>query len=207
MMVRVKSKLRTWLSSVLSDDASFLHRPERIEAILDRERLRADRGNSSFAVLTLTFDAQPKEAEFAKLSRILSKRLRATDDAGRLDGKRVAIVLPETPIEGAWKVSEDINDLLHGVMALPKSDVYVYPLQPAQAAHKPEPENRDSDQNQNGERPVAQPVHVLYDPPLPIWKRAIDVVGAARLQWSGEGDGLSSRAHNRPRRRRAAACA
>src|SRR5262245_54336986 len=89
-----------------------LHSVERMQAILNRERMRSDRGNSTFTLLTLTFSSRCDQGELTTLGRILGDRIRITDDAGRLGHDQVGVVLPETPVEGAWKLAEDLLALL-----------------------------------------------------------------------------------------------
>ncbi|MGD9722715.1 MAG: sugar transferase [Pirellulales bacterium] len=150
-----------------------LHSTERMRAILDRERMRADRGNASFALLTFTIHRSAEAGDLATLAGILSDRIRATDDAGLLGARRVGVVLPETPAEGAWKLSQDVCDLLPQRMRRPDREVYVYPSLDDAADPTAEVEEDETPQG----RP-ARSMHVLFAQPLPAWKRAIDVIGA-----------------------------
>jgi len=106
-----------------------LHSIERMQAILNRERMRSDRGKSSFSLLVLAFESRCEDGELATLGRILADRIRITDDAGRLAANQVGVVLPETPVDGAWKLAEDILALLPADLRRPKCDVYVYPTE------------------------------------------------------------------------------
>src|SRR5262245_34632144 len=85
-----------------------LHSAERMQAILSRERMRADRGNLGFALLTFSLAKRRDEQHLATLGSVICNRIRLTDDAGHLGRRRIGIVLPETPASGAWTLAEDL---------------------------------------------------------------------------------------------------
>src|SRR5262245_54025950 len=93
-----------WAGS--SAPENFLHSTERMRVLLDRERMRADRGNATFALLTFTIHRSADAGDLATLADVLSNRIRATDDAGLLGRRKVGVLLPETPATGAWKLSQ-----------------------------------------------------------------------------------------------------
>lgn len=176
-MIRLRKMLPWWIPwTRVGNACNSLHSAARMRAILDRERMRSDRGNSTFAVLTLNFSKQREELDLPTLAQIFRDRLRATDDAGLLGSRHIAVVLPETPAEGAWKVSKDICDLLPAEMRRPECDVYVYPANPPEGGIGTAVEV-DQAQESRG----VQPMEVLFAQPLPVWKRMIDVIGAATL--------------------------
>ena len=173
-MFRLKKLIPVWIRPTGSDDFyGLLHSVDRMHAILERERLRSDRGHSVFALLTLTLSKCCDRRELADLARIVRDRIRITDDAGLLDPRRIGVVLSETPAAGAWKLAEDICDLLPAESRRPKCAVYVYPFDPAQ---------RDVDTAVEVDQPMdsreARPMQVLFVRSLPAWKRVIDVIGA-----------------------------
>lgn len=170
-MIRLTSLFRRrGPSTDRADWHGFLHSVERMRAILERERMRADRGNSSFALATFTFPAPCDDSTLTAIARILAERLRATDDAGVMSPRRVGIVLPETPAAGAWRLAEQICDLLPAAMPRPECDVYVYPA----TQDHPSLETIVEDTEDEGRE--ALPMQALFAQPLPGWKRAIDVV-------------------------------
>ncbi len=76
-----------------------------------RERVRADRSNTQFAILVIELPADRRQhRDFAFLCNVLSQRLRITDTAGQLPDGRVAVLFPDTQKDGAWKVASDICD-------------------------------------------------------------------------------------------------
>ncbi len=119
------------------------------------------------------------------MSRVLESRIRATDDAGLLGSDRVGVVLPETPADGAWKLADDILKLLPETMRRPECDVYSYPSEPVEPAPR-EVATGGTATHVAGDRRVAvhcealsRPMHAFFLQPLPRWKRAIDILGAA----------------------------
>jgi lipopolysaccharide/colanic/teichoic acid biosynthesis glycosyltransferase len=152
-----------------------LHSVERMQAIIERERVRSDRGGSKFALLVFTLPTRGSQ-ELDALARVLEHRIRVTDDAGLLDAHRVGVVLPETPVSGAWKLSADVCELLPSDLRRPECQVYVYPTPPSPTV---EPKRPHPVEVQSGdERRRGRPMEVLFMQELPAWKRMIDVVGA-----------------------------
>jgi lipopolysaccharide/colanic/teichoic acid biosynthesis glycosyltransferase len=154
----------------------LLHSVDRMRAILDRERMRSDRGNATFAVLTLTLSPRSDNSDISTLARVLHDRLRATDDAGLLSANSIGIVLPETPVEGAWKLAGDICDLLPETMRRPQCEVYVYP-----SDDDPAGLDTDAVDASSGPRREGRPMRALFTRPMPAGKRALDVIGATAI--------------------------
>jgi lipopolysaccharide/colanic/teichoic acid biosynthesis glycosyltransferase len=176
-MIRLSRILRRLMPSNGRDNSGWLlHSVDRMRAILDRERMRSDRGNATFAVLTLTLSPRCDESDISTLARVLHDRLRATDDAGLLSANAVGIVLPETPAEGAWKLAEDICNRLPGTMRRPHCEVYVYPSEDEQTSL-----DADAAEVPSGERRDVRPMGVLFTRPMPLGKRALDVLGATTI--------------------------
>src|SRR5262249_59844939 len=108
-----------------------LHPPDELRRILERERARADRTGDSLSLLTFT----PRFPEgafvaLASLAKVLRQRLRATDEVGWLDDRRIGAVLPNTSARGAWKVADDIALEYPADLPLPVCTVYSYPSDP-----------------------------------------------------------------------------
>jgi lipopolysaccharide/colanic/teichoic acid biosynthesis glycosyltransferase len=83
-------------------------------------------------------------------------------------------VLPETPAVGAWKVAEDLCDLLPAGKRRPECDVYAYPSDPDQTEIN---SVGRVDEVEEGQREV-RPMHALFVQPLPALKRSIDVLAS-----------------------------
>lgn len=176
-----------------------LHSIERMQAILHRERMRCDRGNSSFALLTMTFPRPWDASESESLGRVICQRIRATDDAGVLGPRQVGLVLPETDADGAWHLAADLCGRLAQDMSAPECDVYVYPTHPSDGEPVDVTRNGKSARNgkasngkaSNGhpetastngksarreDRRVGRPMEAFFVQPLPRWKRACDLL-------------------------------
>ena len=153
----------------------FLHSTERMRAILDRERMRSDRGSSSFAMLTLTLSPHAEEGDYRTLALTVRDRIRATDDAGQLGPRSIGIVLPETSAAGGWKLAESICELLPEDMRRPRCEVFVYP-----SDKEPAEIGQERIEEPHARRPTRS-MHALFCQPLPAWKRALDVLGAGTL--------------------------
>ena len=145
----------------------FLLSRRHFRAAVRRERLRADRSLNRFSLLTLSFGQQVQSVrEFAAISDVLEQRIRETDTAGWFGKRTIGIILPETPARGAWKLADDISHLLSNELRRPNCEVYEYPS-----------DAPDDERDIHSDRKV-RPMHELLVEPLPVWKRALDVVGA-----------------------------
>lgn len=156
-------------------DLKFLRSTDEFRAILQRERMRVDRNSHSFALLTLIPRGRvPAHDQLEFIETILAERLRATDIAGELEGERVAVLLPETTAEGAWKLADDICQLVPPECEAPTCDVYEYPTAPTSSSRMNGLSERANSQLQVAEGAFAE----LTTRATPLWKRSMDVVGA-----------------------------
>jgi lipopolysaccharide/colanic/teichoic acid biosynthesis glycosyltransferase len=205
-MNRLQKMLRGWRASIsLAKGSDSLYSVEEMRRILDRERMRSDRGNSTFTLLTYTFPTPCGATELAAMAKVFRNRLRMTDDAGLLEPNRIGVVLPETPPEGAWKLARDIRKLLPFESRRYSCDVYVYPTHVHSDPSRGEPlETAKNGAVRNGAAANgvktngaavngsafngrvahvsecrARSMNTLFVQPLPAWKRATDVLGAA----------------------------
>jgi lipopolysaccharide/colanic/teichoic acid biosynthesis glycosyltransferase len=159
----------------LTSALDALHQREDFERILLRERARSDRSGEVFSLAVLTVGKQPSDLDaLAHLARILRKRLRLSDDAGRLAERRIGVLLPATPAAGAWTVVDDVCVCVPAGLPLPDCAVYCYPsdwLADDELGEDVEYEDPQS------ERPV-RAMETLFVRPLPLWKRCFDVLAA-----------------------------
>jgi len=138
-----------------------------------RERIRCDRNRTQFAILAI--ELPPDRAtrrDYAFLAKTLRRRLRVTDTAGFLADGRIAVLLPETPQAGAWKVASDVCDCYPVGKQRPDCEVYVYPDDNETSVDKWTPS-----EEQVGSAPSVD-LNSLFALPTPMVKRAVDVVGA-----------------------------
>jgi lipopolysaccharide/colanic/teichoic acid biosynthesis glycosyltransferase len=143
----------------------------RLEAA--RERMRANRTNTHLALLVIELPAdRRKHRDFAFLCSMLSQRLRITDTAGYLPDGRVAVLFPDTPKAGAWKVASDICDHYPLGHERPDCEVFLYPDEPA---------SFNDDSQSRAKQPADSQetsLESLFADPTPLLKRGMDVVGA-----------------------------
>src|SRR3954464_15157114 len=88
---------RKYTQTLILDEKTFHYE-------LFRERMRVDRNESPLAILIIELPADratPRDLDF--LGRVLLRRLRITDTIWFLSGRRVGVLLPDTPKSGAWK--------------------------------------------------------------------------------------------------------
>jgi lipopolysaccharide/colanic/teichoic acid biosynthesis glycosyltransferase len=157
----------------------------------DCERMRVDRNGSVLSLLLIRLSRKKSsETDVGFLARVLEGRLRLTDTPGLLDDGRVAVLLPDTSAEGAWKVATDISEIYPPGPERPECDVLVYPPH----RREREPLTTDSELEDSGviapvaaeedgatPRQVAEPApgEFFFAKQMPRWKRALDIAGAS----------------------------
>ena len=153
---------------------SYILTEQEFRLAVARERMRSDRSQLQLAILVIELPAGRKSPrDVARLSKVLRKRLRFTDVAGRLADGLVVVLLPDTPKAGAWKVASDVCDFYPVGHDRPNCEVYMYPDEygssdPKSSQHRDEVAQGTSSQLES-----------LFELPMPMMKRAVDVVGAA----------------------------
>lgn len=186
-------RLRNWLRrrEAYHHNAAtaYLHDESRFRCLLDCERMRSDRSRSKFSLVVFTFaDDEEGCKRFRRFAEYLQPRIRATDHAGFFGPQKIAIILWDTGEVGAWKFVDSVTTST----AAPKADrcdVYSYPT------HEVPPsdgnpgsglrtvtgiaELLEEVSRETGTSRPAQPLELLFVQKLPLWKRVLDVVGAA----------------------------
>jgi len=150
--------------------------PQQMRRTLERERARTDRSGDPFSFLVFT-PADPETAPrtLARLAKILRCRLRITDEAGRLDRRRIGVMLPSTSTEGAWKVAKDVCMSFPPGCPPPLCRVYRYPGDwPGEKSATETSTERPRDR----EQPVGA-METFFVRPMPLWKRGMDILGAS----------------------------
>lgn len=100
-----------------------------IRLSLQRERARSDRTGEVFALLVVECEGGGRPYTLLhNLWSMIYRRIRCTDDMGWLDSKSIAIVLPGTPPEGAWRLAEDIRKRMDSSLLSLNCKVYFYPV-------------------------------------------------------------------------------
>ena len=167
------------------DAESFrhVHSAREFASILNRERDRTDRTGQEFSLVVFETGNGSRGSAARNLVPILAKRTHSTDDIGWLEDGRIAVSLPHTLPDGAWKFVDSVRRALDGA-PVPDCSVYVYPSQwitrvdgttppPPDTGRPPEPKPEAKACTRSIEELDSNFLH-----PLPAWKRAIDVVGS-----------------------------
>jgi len=144
----------------------------------DCERMRVDRNGSILSVLLIRLAPTKSSAvDVEFLSRVLEGRLRVTDTPGLLDDGRIAVLLPDTPADGSWKVATDISEIYPPGPERPECDVLVYPRRPR--TREPLSDEEVEPVGAPEEPAELESSEFFFAKPIQRWKRAFDVVGAS----------------------------
>ncbi|MBI2479123.1 MAG: hypothetical protein HYV60_10965 [Planctomycetia bacterium] len=109
-------------------ERTLLLAPDEFDAMLIRERSRADRAKSCFSVLTLSVPAaQLQQADLLAISEVFRQRRRATDLTGRTQDGRIAILLPDTSHTQAAVLAASLTEALGAKEISFSHTISVYP--------------------------------------------------------------------------------
>lgn len=173
--------------SRLISPPSTEHQPSKLLSITEFdhaaacERMRVDRNQSKLSVLLVSGSANGSSTSLESLAAAIAGRLRMTDTVGRIRSALLGVLLPDTPLQGAWRVRDIIVDLGAEVGWTLECEILVYPDDtPPQAITTPDSygDGRSADRE-------PMPVHLnggaeaLFAQPIPWWKRACDIAGAS----------------------------
>jgi lipopolysaccharide/colanic/teichoic acid biosynthesis glycosyltransferase len=107
-------------------DLRTLYSPQEIQAILRRERGRADRGKREFSMVVVELEEGGKRL-LDRLTRMLLSRARCTDEIGWFSSERPCVVLPDTGTPGACCFAESICELARQNTLRIVCNIYTYP--------------------------------------------------------------------------------
>ena len=171
------------LSRRSAPTSGFLLNDDEFRFAADCERMRVERNGSVLSLLLIRLPRQhAAESDVGFMSRILEGRLRVTDTPGLLKDGRIAVLLPDTSVEGAWKVATDLSEVYPPGPSRPECDVLVYPLT---RTERGEESDLDTETEEGAElvAPEQQETtggsEFFFSTATPLWKRAIDIVGGA----------------------------
>lgn len=115
--------LRRMVQRATTDGLTALHNTEVFERVLRREFERARRYGRPLSLLYLNLDhfAEVNDAHgqrvgdlvLRQVGRILRDNLRTCDLSARVGGDEFAVLLPETPVEGALVVADRLRRTIH----------------------------------------------------------------------------------------------
>ena len=109
-------------------ERTLLLDPDEFDAMLARERSRADRAGTRFTVLNLSIPAtQLQAADLQSIAEVFHSRRRATDLTGRTQDGRIGIVLPDTSREQAEILAASLRETLGSKEITFSHTITVYP--------------------------------------------------------------------------------
>lgn len=120
-------KLNLFSKPKLSQDLRYINSAENFLAILNREIARADRYNKKISLIVFNVDSHNDGSSAQFLGNFLSSRVRLSDEVGWFDEKSIGILLPDTSLDGAWKIAEEIREKISHTILQPSCKVFMYP--------------------------------------------------------------------------------
>jgi len=111
------------------DKLYVIYPPDDFYEIIERERARADRSNQRFSLVVFDVGLHDINSDIAEhLVSVLTSRVRISDEIGWFD-RRIGLILPDTPAEGAWKLIDDVCQKFNGKTSSSFCTVYTYPFE------------------------------------------------------------------------------
>ena len=105
---------------------------QELRTIMIRERCRVDRNSHVFSMVFFGVDQAGSNGPPAPwLAEVLTRRMRAADEAGWFDKNHIAVVLDHTDADGAWKFARDVCDLVEAKAVRPDCRVTSYSSAPS----------------------------------------------------------------------------
>ena len=171
-----------------------IHSINEFSFIVGRERARSDRTGQYFSLAVFELNEKNKgQTSPFLLAEVLNQRKRSTDEIGWFDTRRIGVILPDTPVEGARKVADDICQRIATKVVPPSFKVYTYSTGSlpefdweGRNCASPEKylEKGAPGQMQSGKEEMCtvdwseKGIEPLLGYPMPIWKRAMDILGS-----------------------------
>ena len=149
---------------------------------LERARFQANRTDTTFSVIA--FSVKPSDCDgkgVHVLANILHERLRITDDKGYLEDGRIGVVLPDTPEAGAHVVAHDVCHKYRLAGGTISYEVYVYPSDFDLDGNPVFEAGELVTDTAEGATVGVHAMSSLFAIKLPLWKRALDVLGASAM--------------------------
>jgi lipopolysaccharide/colanic/teichoic acid biosynthesis glycosyltransferase len=172
-----------------------IHSVNEFRSILKREQERADRNGDMFSLLAFEVGVSSKQPGLvAMLIKIVLRRKRHIDEVGWFNNINIGVILPNTTMDGARKLGEDISSELAVTGPLPMFTIYGYPFDKTDAE---DILSRDDSHGIKATSRSAVSLHPIADitsarylcmkrsmqpyliRKIPLWKRTIDIIGAS----------------------------
>ncbi len=94
---------------------------------LMRERNRSDRSNGIFSLVVFNLHNTPKKHAQKKLIDAIATQIRISDTLGWLDSSSIAVLLADTPADGAHAFLRKIQDATAKISPAPDCHIHTYP--------------------------------------------------------------------------------
>lgn len=165
---------------------SRVHSRRKFRAILERERTRSNRNGRDFSVIVFYLNLLNNKADFVQFLSVLNNRIRSTEEIGWLKkNQSIGIVLPDTALNGAKNLAHNLCFLLKRSSTPPEYKIYTYPHNWFLDINEDKPQIGGKKMMKN----IDQTTIRIYKkslngldpslvPPIPVWKRIIDITGA-----------------------------
>ena len=208
-MTEVWASLKVALALSKTGCVGRLQSPEQLDAAIRLEQARVDRNQRVFSLVLLnTGDPKTNGTAAHSLVHLLLDRIRSTDEIGWFDHRRIGVLLPYTPRDGAQKFVDDVRLAVEAETSPPEYAIYTYPshwysdngsghsgqLYFADISHRwsslasarhninthslSGPTESTSDPLETYEESMTALKPMLLHP-LPVWKRDMDILGAS----------------------------
>lgn len=138
--------------------------------ILKQERLRSDRNNHKFSLITFDVGSYKSDIySIGPLVKYITSRMRFSDKIGWFDKRRLAIFLPDTPLHGARKLAQTICRNIASILPVPVCAVLMYP---SLVWNDEEINSKQLDYGEYKFNGISAKCI------MPFWKRAMDIAGS-----------------------------
>jgi hypothetical protein len=104
--------------------------PAQLNEAMVRESTRVDRkttGASSLSMVLFRLPDRKNHRAVIRLAHTILRRIRVTDDLGWFDKQHLGLLLPDTPSAGAWRLAQDVCDIVAQHGERPLCTMYTYP--------------------------------------------------------------------------------
>jgi GGDEF domain-containing protein len=156
-----------------------VHSREQFREILQRELMRSGRSGIPFSILLFNIpEGKPGKRFFEKLEKLIAGRVRATDVIGWYSNTELGVLLPDTHLEGAYLLAEQICDRMKNSFL--SFEAHAYPeeggsdedresFKGSSAGHPPESHSRQTDRRVR----LSADEEMLVSP-VSFWKRVLE---------------------------------
>ncbi|MBT6153909.1 MAG: sugar transferase [Planctomycetaceae bacterium] len=148
--------------------ADGIHPPTQMNAVLERERARADRNAGCFSVIVFSV----ADCDVRRLSQEAKKRVRCIDDVGWIDRNSLGVLLVDCSVETAQQIARDLLKQLPAGETMPACRVEGYPARKLDQSPESKPKRIGPKEE------LEEPATSFFLHPLPRWKRMLDIFGA-----------------------------